>query len=58
MKDVYESGYSSSKASSPVQNNTNQISNGNNKNEILAEALKEINSSSLSNINGGKNLFF
>ncbi|XKL60826.1 hypothetical protein PGB90_007883 [Kerria lacca] len=52
VKDVYESGYSSSKASSPVQNNTNQISNGNNKNEILAEALKEINSSSLSNING------
>lgn len=45
-KDVNESGYSSAKAVSPVQSNNLQASVENNRNEILAEALTEINSSS------------
>lgn len=47
-KDVDESGYSSAKATSPVQNNNIQASIENSRNEILAEALTEVNSSSSS----------
>ncbi|XP_065218839.1 ubiquitin carboxyl-terminal hydrolase 16/45 isoform X2 [Planococcus citri] len=49
-KDVDESGYSSAKATSPVQNNNIQASIENSRNEILAEALSEVNSSSSSPI--------
>ncbi len=57
MKDINESGYSSGKAASPEQSsNGSQICNDVNSNEILAEALNEINSISHQGNNDGKTI--
>lgn len=59
MKDVNESRYNSSKVSSPVLCATDNAINNENSNEILAEALHEINAASLKNpIEDGKRVCF
>lgn len=53
MKDINESGYSSSKAASPEQVE-NHLSHEKNNEEILAEALSEIDSTSPISIKEGE----
>ena len=53
IRDVNESGYSSGKASSPVQSGSDNAIHNENNNEILAEALSEINALPANNLMDG-----